>query len=153
MSLELPLHDLHASLDATTGEERGWTLPLDYGDVAAELAALRSVAGLVDLSDRGLVVATESERVDFLQGQLSNDVSALAPGQGCRATLLTRTGKLISDMVVSALDESHLMDVEPDRAAPTLEALDRFLISEDAELEDATGHFVRLAVSGPGAAG
>ena len=46
-----------------------------------------------DHSDRGLVRATGSDRVRFLNGMISNDVAILAPGQSCYATLLSRKGR------------------------------------------------------------
>src|SRR3972149_4853567 len=68
-------------------------LPNDYGDAAAEYAAVRTRAGLVDRRDWGVVELTGRDRVPFLHALLSNDVKSLAPGQGGAATLLDVHGK------------------------------------------------------------
>ena len=97
---------------------------------------MRSGAGLIDASDRGVVVATGPDRVDFLQGQLSNDVKALAGASGCRATLLTRKGKLISDMVVTDAAAAIRDALGPDHGGSTsVSVLDDRLGSVEDRLE------------------
>jgi folate-binding protein YgfZ len=54
---------------------------------------------------------------DFLQGQVSNDVDALAPGSGCYATLLTAKGKIRCDMRILRGDDWFLLDSEPQALA------------------------------------
>lgn len=151
MSRELPLHSRHLQLGAAFEERAGFVVPVRYRDPAAELASLRAGAALVDRSDRGRVRVTGSERASFLQGQLSNDVLKTGAGHGCHATLLTRTGKLVSDLHLWCGADEHWLDTEPERTDATRETLDRFLISEDAELTDVTAEWVHLAVAGPGA--
>lgn len=153
MSRELSLHSRHVELGAAFEEHAGFFVPIRYGDPTAELHALRSGAALVEASDRGRIRVTGSERATFLQGQLSNDVLKTPAGRGCHATLLTRTGKLVSDLHLWSGADEHWLDTEPERADATRETLDRFLISEDAELVDATSEWAHLRVAGPGAAG
>ena len=54
--------------------------------------------GAADRSDRAMFLVRGSEAADFLQGQVSNDVEALAPGNGCYATILNAKGKLRTDL-------------------------------------------------------
>ena len=53
----------------------------------SEYELLTESVGLVDRSERGMFVVRGAEAADFLQGQVSNDVEALAPGTGCYATV------------------------------------------------------------------
>jgi folate-binding protein YgfZ len=152
MSRELPLHSRHAAAGATFDERAGFQVPLRYRTAADEVATLRGAAAILDLSDRGRIHVTGSERASFLQGQLSNDVLKTPPGRGCHATLLTRTGKLVSDLYLWSGEDEHWIDTEPERAGVTRDTLDRFLISEDAELSDITSATVHLALAGSGAA-
>lgn len=152
MSRELPLNAVHAAAGATFEERAGFRIPRHHGDPAAEVAALRSGAGLLDLSDRGRIRVTGSERATFLQGQLSNDVLKTGAGHGCHATLLTRTGKLVSDLHLWCGEDTHWLDTEPERTEITLATLDRFLISEDAALEDCSAETAHVAIAGPRAA-
>src|SRR2546428_13252941 len=92
--LETALHSHLAGRGAVHCEERGVVLPRRFGaDPAAEYAALREGAALVDLGFRTVVRATGADRVTFLHGMLSNDVASLGPGAGCPALLLTIQGR------------------------------------------------------------
>src|SRR5206468_718503 len=78
--LETALHSHLAARGAVHAAERGVVLPRRFGDdPAAEYAALREGAGVVDLGFRTLVRATGADRATFLQGMLTNDVARLAP--------------------------------------------------------------------------
>jgi folate-binding protein YgfZ len=87
-----------------------------------ELAKTAAVA--VDRSSRGKLLLTGTEVADFLQGQVSNDVESLAPGEGCYATLLTAKGKIRCDMRILRGDDWFLLDCEP-QALPVLEHMVR----------------------------
>ncbi len=145
----LPLHEQHAQLGAALETQHDFVVPVRYSGVDAEVAALRGSAGVLDLSDRGWIAVTGDERSTFLQGQLSNDVLKTPAGHGCHATLLTRTGKLVSDLWLWTDDGAHWLDTEPDRADVTAQTLDRFVISEDVTLENRRGSVVHLGVAGP----
>ncbi|HEX4988875.1 MAG TPA: aminomethyl transferase family protein, partial [Candidatus Binatia bacterium] len=96
MPKQLPLAEFHRSNGAQFVERDGWLLPAHFGNAAAEYAAVRSAAGLLDLSYRGLLQLTGPDRLSFLQGMLSNDLRALKPFTGQYATLLTQQGKVIA---------------------------------------------------------
>ena len=82
-----------------------------------------SIAGL-DRSACGVLEVTGRDRASFLHALLSNEVKALAPGQGCAATLLDIHGKVQVMLFVWVLDDRILLVTPPDTAASTLEALD-----------------------------
>jgi folate-binding protein YgfZ len=84
----------------------------------------KTAAVVVDRSDRGKLLLTGGDVADFLQGQVSNDVEALEPGQGCYATLLTAKGKIRCDMRVLRGPDWFLVDCEP-QALPVLEHMVR----------------------------
>ena len=68
--------------------------------------------GAADRSDRAKFVVTGSEAADFLQGQVSNDVEGLAPGEGCYATLLNNKGKIRCDMRILRDEGGFWIDAE-----------------------------------------
>lgn len=115
----------------------GILLPAHYGDAAREWRAAREGAALFAGGLRRVIAARGDDRVAFLQGMLSNDVQALAPGAGCYAALLNQTGKVVSDLRVHAAGDRLLLDVLAWRAATLREALERYLIADDVELADA----------------
>jgi folate-binding protein YgfZ len=149
MPSRLPLHELHDAAGAIWQTRDGGELPLSYGDPAAEYAAVRQGAGLIDRGDLGAFVVTGRDRAAFLHAMLSNDVKSLVPGQGRRAALLDIHGKVQVILLLLADAEEILALVPPGMAAPTLDALDKYLFSEKAYLKDASAEFAALVLAGP----
>src|SRR5687767_3607347 len=79
---------------------------LDSDDMAAtdvsgpELEAVAHGCALVDRSERGKLALTGSQAAEFLNGQVTNDVEALAPDEGLYAAFLTPKGKMLGDLRV-----------------------------------------------------
>ena len=121
-------------------------------ELDAQYRALREQAGVLDRSERGKLVARGSEAAEYLQGQVTNDVEALAPGDGCYAALLDRKGHMRADMRVLRLGDDELwLDSEPVATPTLLRHLDMYRIGRDVELVDATTDHALLSVVGPGA--
>jgi folate-binding protein YgfZ len=146
---QLTLQDLHRSEGARLRDISGWLQPGDYGDVAAEHRAVMTGAGVIDRSMLGKATVTGRDRAAFLQGMLSNDVKALQPGQGCPAAFLDAHGKVVSLLVVYALEASILLELPTGSTQKFLEAIDKFLISEKAYFEASDEAYAILAVQGP----
>lgn len=124
-------------------------VPLDYGDAAEEYAGVRFRVGLIDRRDWGVVEVTGRDRATFLHALLSNEVKALAPGQGCAATLLDVHGRVQVVLAVWVLDDRILLVTPPGMAPKLLEALDHYLFSEKVSLHDASGETALLLLAGP----
>jgi folate-binding protein YgfZ len=151
MARELALGSMHRQAGALMADVCGWELPVHYGDPRAEQQAVRAGAGLVDRSLVGKAVVTGRDRAAFLQGMLSNDIQALAPGQGCPAAFLDAHGKVMALLDVYALEDRLLMALPPGLTDRILQLLDRYLISEKASFEAADDAWVVPEVIGPGA--
>src|SRR4029077_5619748 len=121
------------------------------GSDAAYDAARRGAAR-VDRSDRGRLVVSGAERASYLQGLLTNDVVALAAGQGCYAAYLTAQGRMIADLHVYELGDVMLLTVPAAARDTVLARLDQFVFSEDVQLGDVTDSFASLGLVGPAAA-
>jgi tRNA-modifying protein YgfZ len=112
---------------------------------------LRESAGLIDRSDRGKLLLTGAEAAEYLQGQVTNDVEALEPGQGCYAALLTHKGKVVADMRILRGPDWLLLDTEP-HALPALRRnVEMYSIGRDVQLADQTGERAILSLIGPAA--
>jgi len=118
-------------------------------DILAEYRAVRTTAGLVDVSYRRKIRVRGEDRTSFLQGMLSNDVAGLGPGQGCHAAFLTVQGKVVADLRVYRLGDAVLLDVEPAAAAGLLDGLERHVVADDVELADVTAEVAALSIQGP----
>jgi folate-binding protein YgfZ len=110
---------------------------------------LTTSAGLVDRSDRGKLLLTGAEAAEYLQGQVTNDIEALAPGEGCYATLLTHKGKVVADMRVLRGDGWLLIDTEPHALAALKRNVEMYSIGRDVQVEDQTAARAILSLVGP----
>jgi folate-binding protein YgfZ len=117
----------------------------------SEYALLTEAAGRVDRSERAKFVVRGGEAVDFLQGQVSNDVEALAPGTGCYATILNHKGKLRTDLRVLRSEDFLWLDTEPIGHAVLRHMLVTYTLGRDVQWEDLTEDHAILSLIGPGA--
>jgi folate-binding protein YgfZ len=115
----------------------------------SEYEAVRRHAGLLDRGDSGVVEVTRRDRATFLHAMLSNDVTALAPGQGCTATLLDVHGRVQVILAVWVLPDRILLVTPPGMAEKVVEMLDRYLFAEKVSLRDATGETAFVVLAGP----
>jgi folate-binding protein YgfZ len=115
----------------------------------SELArAVRRGAGLFELGDRALLEVAGGDRVRWLQGQISNDVTALAPGEGCYATVLTVKGRIVADLHVLAREDAFWLETGAEALEAVRTRLDRYIVADDVTLADASDRFARLALEG-----
>lgn len=145
----LALHEFHHSLNAVFGESAGMEVVLRYGDTAAEHAALRETAAVLDLSFRSRICLTGADRARFLHGQVTNEVNRLRVGEGCYAALVTAKGKMESDLTIYCLQDELLLDFEPGLTKKVSERLERFIVADDVQVADVAPHYGLLSLQGP----
>lgn len=97
----------------------------------------------------GRLLMRGADRRAYLQGILTNDVAALTPGTGCYAAMLTAQGRMITDMRVLELGDAILLDVPRDLTGPVRDHLDRFVFSEDVQIEDVSESRAEVGLYGP----
>lgn len=114
--------------------------------------AAREGAAIVPRTGRGRILVSGRDRASYLQGLLTNDVVALAAGQGCYAAYLTPQGRMIADLWVYELGDVMLLSVPLAAKDAVLAKLDQFIFSEDVQLGDVTAAFSPVAAVGPQAA-
>jgi folate-binding protein YgfZ len=115
-------------------------------------SAAREGAAIIDRSDRGRIAVTGADRASYLQGLLTNDITALTAGAGCYAAYLTAQGRMIADMWVYEIGDVIILNMVGDVTATILAKLDQFIFGEDVQLGDVTDTFAQLAVVGPDSA-
>src|ERR1700728_2260662 len=125
-----------ASLDTLSGDYR----------------ALTETSGLLDRSERGKLALSGADAAGFLQGQVTNDVEALAPGAGCYAAFLTPKGKMLGDLRILATGDELLLDTERVALQELFNMIRRFSIGYDLELHKRTLERGLLSLIGPEAA-
>jgi folate-binding protein YgfZ len=112
-------------------------------------AILTTACGLVDRSERGKLALTGAQAAELLNGQVTNDVAALEPGQGQYAAFLTPKGKMLGDLrILRTSGELHL-DCERGALQGLFDLLRRGAIGWDAELHKRTVQEALLSLVGP----
>jgi len=112
---------------------------------------LREECGLLDRCERGKLLVTGGEATEYLQGQLTNDVEALEPGEGLYAALLDRKGHMQGDMRVLRPGEGPdlLLDTEPEALEAVRRHLGMYKIGRDVDVVDVTAERAILSLIGP----
>ena len=93
-----------------------------------------------------------ADRASWLQGLLSNDVQSLTPGQGCYAAWLTPQGRMITDAIVFAEEDTVTLDVPVALGEMVYRRLGAAVFAEDVMLTDEGGVWGMVGVHGPSAA-
>jgi len=75
----------------------------DTDVLGADYRALKEACGLIDRSERGKLALTGSGAVEFLNGQVTNELADLRPGEGRYAAFLTHKGKMLGDLRILAV--------------------------------------------------
>lgn len=104
-----------------------------------------------DRSDRGKLRFTGPQRAWFLHQILTQDFETIAPGESRPAALLTANGRMVGFMEVVATEDSLLMHFEPELLATLPEAISRYVLATDVEIEDVTESMGLVLVAGKGA--
>ena len=119
-------------------------------ELDAQYRQLREECGLLNRSDRGKLTVSGAEAAEYLQGQLTNDVEALEPGEGQYAALLDRKGHMQADMrVLRPAIEELWIDTEPEGLEATRKHLQMYKIGREVEVADATAERAILSLIGP----
>ncbi len=121
--------------------------------------------GVVDRSQRGKLALTGAGAVEFLNGQVTNELSSLRPGTGCYAAFLTHKGKMLGDLRILAVGEDAdasgyepgapaalLLDTERVALQGLFDMIRRFKVGYDVELHKRTVERGLLSLIGPDAA-
>ena len=104
---------------------------------------------LAALPCRAVLEIEGEDRVSFLQGLVSNDVTEARPGHAVWAALLTPQGKWLADFFVFADDDRLLLDCEGDQATATLQRLSRYRLRSKVTLRAADELSVYVAWDNP----
>jgi aminomethyltransferase len=146
-----PLHDRHVALGARMVPFAGWEMPVQYEGVIQEHKAVRTGAGVFDVSHMGELEVEGPTARDLLQGLLSNDVDKLQPGQAQYTLLTNDEGGIIDDLILYRLDDHRFLIVAN---ASNTDAVYRWLKEHElrgSDVRDVSDDYALLAVQGPNA--
>src|SRR5712671_559364 len=102
-----PLNDLHRSLGAKMVDFGGWDMPVQYSGILDEHNAVRTAAGLFDVSHMGEIEIRGPEAAKLTDFVTTNAVPKLKPGQAHYSGLLYETGGFVDDILVHKVEDEH----------------------------------------------
>ena len=148
-----PLDAVHQALGATMTDFAGWRMPLRYGSEREEHQAVRTRAGLFDLSHMGEIRVTGPQAADALDYALVGHLSAVAPGRARYTMICNERGGILDDLIVYRLaTDTYLVVANAANARVVADALTARAQGFDATVTDAADDYALLAVQGPRAA-
>ncbi|MCP3767141.1 MULTISPECIES: glycine cleavage system aminomethyltransferase GcvT [unclassified Streptomyces] len=153
------LDALHRSLGATMTDFAGWDMPLRYGSERDEHNAVRTKAGLFDLSHMGEITVTGPQASRFLDHALVGNIGTVKTGRARYTMICREDGGILDDLIVYRLDDTeggspqYLVVANASNAQVVLDALVERSAGFDAEVRDDRDAYALLAVQGPESSG
>jgi aminomethyltransferase len=148
-----PLTGVHEKLGASLTDFAGWLMPLRYGSETAEHIAVRTAAGLFDLSHMGEFAVTGNGAAAALDYALTGEPSALKPGRARYTMMCAENGGILDDLIVYRLgDAEFLVVANAANGAVVGAALTERCAGRDTRVTDRTDDYALIAIQGPRAA-
>jgi aminomethyltransferase len=151
---ETPLHARHAEAGARLVDFAGWDMPVQYAGIREEHEAVRTHAGVFDVSHMGEIVTSGPQAEAYLQHVLSNDLRKLPEGGAQYSVACRPDGGIVDDLFTYRLAETCYLTVT--NASNHQKDFDWFAEQAegfDVDVTDCADRFAMLAVQGPAARG
>lgn len=145
-----PLFPIHSELGASFTDFAGWQMPVRYSSDLAEHAAVRTAAGIFDLSHMAEILVYGRDAGAFLDGALAGKLSAIDLMQAKYSLVLTEAGGILDDVVVYRLgDTTYLVVANAGNREAVFEALRERSADFDVTVDDQSDDYALIAVQGP----
>jgi aminomethyltransferase len=144
-----PLHDVHVALGARMVPFAGFDMPVQYSGIIDEHMAVRTAAGLFDVSHMGEVYARGPHAFDFVQNLVTNDAARLTDGRAMYTVMCRPDGGIVDDLLVYRIGAEEYMLVIN---ASNIEGDFAWMQAHNpmgAELTNASDEIALLAIQGP----
>jgi aminomethyltransferase len=146
-----PLNARHRASGAKMVPFGGWDMPVEYSGLSNEHTAVRTRAGVFDVSHMGEIEIAGKDALAAVQRISSNDASRLSVGQAQYSGLLTPQGTFVDDLLVYRLAQEHfLLVVNAGNIAKDYAWIaEHIKPAGDAVAVDASSRYALIAVQGP----
>src|SRR5690606_9577043 len=127
----------------------GWELPVQFSSIKEEHEAVRTKAGLFDVSHMGEIVVSGPKSLEFLQNLLTNDISKIKDGQAQYTAMCYPDGGTVDDLLTYRFDEeNYMLVVNASNIEKDFEWMQKHSI-EGVSLENVSDQYGLLALQGP----
>ncbi len=145
-----PLYETHVDAGAKLVDFAGWEMPVQYGGIKDEHAAVRESCGVFDVSHMGEIETEGPGALDLLQRLLTNDISKLEVGAAQYSCLCREDGGVLDDLFTYRLAADHYLTVTNASNHETdLAWFQKHAGEFDADVNDRFHDYAMLAVQGP----
>jgi aminomethyltransferase len=146
----IPLRQKHANLGASYTDFGGWEMPVRYSSDLAEHEAVRTKAGLFDISHMGEIFIEGKDAASFLDYALVGAASEIAIGRAKYSLICNEAGGILDDLIVYRLaEESYLVVANASNKDVVFGAFQKRVTGFDTEVRDESDSWVLLAIQGP----
>ena len=102
-----PFTEKHIALGAKMAEFAGFNMPISYSGINEEHAAVRTKAGVFDVSHMGEFIVKGPHALELIQRITSNDASKLTAGKAQYSCLPNNEGGIVDDLLVYCMEENN----------------------------------------------
>jgi aminomethyltransferase len=146
----IPLRQKHANLGASFTDFGGWEMPVRYSSDLAEHEAVRTKAGLFDISHMGEIFIEGKDAASFLDYALVGAASEITVGRAKYSLICNEAGGILDDLIVYRLGEtSYLVVANASNKDVVFGAFQKRVTGFDTEVRDESDSCVLLAIQGP----
>ncbi|MDN7245749.1 glycine cleavage system aminomethyltransferase GcvT [Planococcus shenhongbingii] len=144
-----PLFEAYSKYGGKTIDFGGWELPVQFSSIKGEHEAVRTKAGLFDVSHMGEIMVTGSGSLEFLQHLVTNDVSKIKDGQAQYSAMCYENGGVVDDLLVYKIsDDRYMLVVNASNIEKDFQWMQDAAFG-DVQLDNQSDQFGLLALQGP----
>jgi aminomethyltransferase len=145
-----PLYDIHVNLGARIVDFSGWLMPVQYESIIKEHEAVRSNAGIFDVSHMGEFILKGKDVIKFLQYIMINDLRLLEVSKGQYSCMCYENGTVVDDlMYYEEKEDLFRMIVNAGNIEKDFQWLNTHINGKDVIIQDLSSERTRLAFQGP----
>ncbi|MGG0716521.1 glycine cleavage system aminomethyltransferase GcvT [Robertmurraya massiliosenegalensis] len=145
-----PLFEVYKQYGGKTIDFGGWDLPVQFSSIKEEHEAVRTKAGLFDVSHMGEIEVKGPGSLSYLQKMMTNDISKLGAGGAQYTAMCYVNGGTVDDLLVYKLGEDdYLLVVNAANIAKDFAWLEKHVDEEEVTLKNISENMAQLALQGP----
>ncbi len=144
------LNEAHRALGARMVDFGGWDMPIQYSGTIDEHMAVRTAAGIFDVSHMGEIELRGPEALALVQKVTTNDASKLVDGQAQYSALTYPEGTFVDDVLVHRMSGEHyFVCVNASNSDKDFDWIQSHAGGLDAEVSNTSNSYTQLAIQGP----
>ncbi len=144
-----PLYEQYKATGAKTIDFGGWDLPVQFSSIKEEHEAVRTKAGIFDVSHMGEIEVKGPNALTYLQALVTNDVAKIVDGQAQYTAMCYEDGGTVDDLLIYRKSETeYLLVINASNIEKDVAWMEQYLI-DGVTIVNVSDHIAQLAIQGP----